>query len=112
MDDWADVERPVRGKGLRIATWNIASNKNFGAIASRMAELDIDICAMQEVSFDPTADLPAMFGHVDKDAADYDWHFIPALTPDHQGGGKFEYYGLGLLSRIRLHRTAAFQLAA
>jgi endonuclease/exonuclease/phosphatase family metal-dependent hydrolase len=100
----------VRGKSLRIATWNIASNKNFNLIASRIAELDVDICALQEVSFDPTADLPAMFGHVDRSPADYDWHFMPALTPEQLGGGKFEYYGLGLLSRIPLHRTAAFQL--
>ena len=77
-------------KRLRIDTWNIASNKNFSAIASRMAELDIDICAMQEVSFDPMVDLPAMFGHADRNASDYDWHFVPALTPDQQGGGRFD----------------------
>ena len=59
----------MRGNSLRIATWNIASNKNFSAIASRTAELDIDICAMQEVSFDPMVDLPAMFGHADRSAA-------------------------------------------
>lgn len=100
----------MRGKSFRIATWNIASNKNFNAIASRIAELDIDICAMQEVSFAPTTDLPAMFGRVDGNTSEYDWHFMPALTPEQLGGGKFEYYGLGLFSRIRLHRTAAFQL--
>jgi len=100
----------VRGKTFRIATWNIASNKNFDAIASRISDLDIDICAMQEVSFAPTTDLPAMFGHMDGSASEYDWHFMPALTPERLGGGKFEYYGLGLFSRIRLRRTAAFQL--
>ena len=100
----------MRGSTFRIATWNIASNKNFDALASRIAELDIDICALQEVSFDPIADLPAMFGHLNRNATEYDWHFMPALTPEQLGGGKFEYYGLGLLSRIPLHRTAAFQL--
>lgn len=102
--------RPARDRFFRIATWNIASNKNFNAIASRIAELNIDICALQEVSFDPIADLQAMFGHADRNAIEYDWHFMPALTPEQLGGGKFEYYGLGLLSRTRLHRTAAFQL--
>ena len=100
----------MRGNTFRIATWNIASNKNFDAISSRIAELNIDICALQEVSFDPTADLPALFGHLARNATEYDWHFMPALTPEQLGGGKFEYYGLGLLSRIPLHRTAAFQL--
>lgn len=93
-----------------MATWNIASNKNFNAVASRVAELNVDLCALQEVSFDPIVDLRAMFGHADGNAIEYDWHFMPALTPQQFGGGKFEYYGLGLLSRIPLHRTAAFQL--
>lgn len=100
----------MRGDNFRIATWNIASNKDFNAIASRMAALDIDICAVQEVSFEPAADLPVMFGDVDRNTADYDWHFMPALTPDQHGGGRSEYYGLSLLSRIPLRRTAAFQL--
>ncbi len=97
-------------KSLRIATWNIASNKNYDAIAARIAGLDIDICAMQEVSLDPAIDLPAMFGRGQKDTAGYCRYFAPALAPEEFGGGKYEYYGLGMLSRIPLSRTAAFQL--
>lgn len=100
----------MRSKSFRIATWNIASNKNYDAIASRAAQLDIDICAMQEVSFDPMTDLVAMFGPVNRKSPEYSWHFMPARVPEQPGGGRFEYFGLGFLSRIPLYRTAAFQL--
>ena len=97
-------------KGLRVATWNIASNKNYDAIAAKIAELDVDICAMQEVSLDPAVDLPAMFGRGQGNTSGYCWHFAPALAPEELGGGKNEYYGLAMVSRIPLSRTAAFQL--
>jgi len=97
-------------KSLRIATWNIASNKNYDAIAAKIAELDIDVCALQEVSLDPAVDLPAMFGRGLGDRSGYCRYFAPALAPEELGGGKYEYYGLGMLSRIPPSRTAAFQL--
>jgi endonuclease/exonuclease/phosphatase family metal-dependent hydrolase len=104
------VEPFVRSDSLRIATWNIASNRNYGAIIARIAQLNIDICAVQEVLLDPAIDLPAMFGHGEGNHQDYRWHFAPALTPEDLGSGKLEYYGLAVLSRIALSRTAAFQL--
>ena len=52
----------MSNKSLRIATWNIGSNKNYDAIAAKIAQLDIDICTVQEVSLDPALDLPVMFG--------------------------------------------------
>ena len=97
-------------KSLRIATWNIGSNKNYDAIAAKVAELDIDVCALQEVSLDPAVDLPAMFGRGLGDRSGYCRYFAPALAPEEFGGGKYEYFGLGMLSRIPLSRTAAFQL--
>ncbi|MFZ2159447.1 MAG: endonuclease/exonuclease/phosphatase family protein [Bradyrhizobium sp.] len=100
----------MSAKNLRIATWNIASNKDYGAIAARMAELDIDIGALQEVSLDPAADLPVLFGGGPANTSGYCWHFTPALVPEELGGGKPEYYGLAIVSRIPLSRTAAFQL--
>jgi exonuclease III len=100
----------VSAKNLRIATWNIASNQNYDAVAAKVAELDIDICALQEVSLDPAADLPVLFGRGPGNASGYCWHFTPALVPEELGGGKPEYYGLAILSRIPLSRTAAFQL--
>ena len=97
-------------KNLRIATWNIASNKNYDAIAARIAELNIDICALQEVSLDTAVDLPAMFGRGPGNTSGYCWHFTPALAPEELGSGKNEYYGLAIVSRIPPSRTAAFQL--
>lgn len=97
-------------KTLRIATWNIASNKNFDAIAERVAELDVDLCAMQEVSLDPAVDLPALLGRGQGNPRGYCWHFTPALAPAEYGGGKPEYFGLGMVSRIPLRGMAAFQL--
>jgi endonuclease/exonuclease/phosphatase family metal-dependent hydrolase len=100
----------VSKKSLRIATWNIASNKNYDAIAAKIAELDIDICAVQEVSLDPAVDLPVIFGRGQGNTSGYGWYFTPALEPEELGGGKYESYGLGMLSRIPLSRMAAFQL--
>ena len=97
-------------KSLRIATWNIASNKNYDAIAAKMAELDIDICALQEVSLDPAVDLPAMFGRGKGNTSGYCWHFTPAHVPEQLAGGKNEYHGLAIVSRLPPSRTAAFQL--
>ena len=97
-------------KSLRIATWNIASNKDYDAIAAKIAQLDVDICAVQEVSVDPAVDLPVMFGHGPGNASGYHWYFTPALAPEELGGGKYEYYGLGMLTRIPLGQMAAFQL--
>jgi endonuclease/exonuclease/phosphatase family metal-dependent hydrolase len=98
-------------KSLRIATWNIGSNKNHDAIAARIAELDIDICAVQEVSLDPAVDLPVLFGRGQGSLSGYYWYFTPAFVPEELGGGKHEYFGLGLISRIPLARMAAFQLS-
>jgi endonuclease/exonuclease/phosphatase family metal-dependent hydrolase len=100
----------VSKKSLRIATWNIASNKNYDAIAAKIAQLDIDICAVQEVSLDPAVDLPVMFGSGPGNTSGYCWYFAPALVPEELGGGKCEYYGLGMVSRIPLSRIAAFEL--
>lgn len=97
-------------KRLRIATWNIASNKDYDAIAAKIAQLDIDICAIQEVSLDPAIDLPVMFDRGQGDTSGYCRYFTPALVPEELGGGKYEYFGLAILSRIPLSRMAAFQL--
>jgi endonuclease/exonuclease/phosphatase family metal-dependent hydrolase len=100
----------VSKKSLRIATWNIASNQNYDAIAARIAELDIDICAVQEVLVDPAIDLPFLLGHRQGNASGYGWYFTPALAPEELGSGKHEYYGLAVVSRIPLSQMAAFQL--
>jgi endonuclease/exonuclease/phosphatase family metal-dependent hydrolase len=100
----------VSKKSLRIATWNIASNRNFAAIAGKLAELDIDICAMQEVSLDPAIDLPTIVGHGHGDPSGYCWYFTSALVPEEWGGGNNAYFGLATVSRIPLSRLAAFQL--
>jgi len=100
----------VSKKSLRIATWNIASNKDYDAIAAKIAQLDVDLCAVQEVSLDPAVDLPTMFGHGLGNASGYHWYFTPALVPEELGGGKYAYYGLAMVSRIPLYRMAAFQL--
>ncbi len=97
-------------KSLRIATWNIASNRDYEAIAAKIAQLDVDICAVQEVSLDPAVDLPALFGHGLGNASGYHWYFTPALVPEEWGGGKYAYFGLAMVSRIPLRRMAAFQL--
>ena len=75
-------------KSLRIATWNIASNKNYDAIAAKIAQLDIDIRAVQEVSLDPAVDLPVIFGHGQGNISGHCWYFTPALVPEELGGGK------------------------
>jgi endonuclease/exonuclease/phosphatase family metal-dependent hydrolase len=100
----------VSKKSLRIATWNIASNKNYDAIAGKLAQLNIDICAVQEVSLDPAVDLPVIFERGQGNPSGYFGYFTPALVPEELGGGKYEYYGLAILSRMPLSRMAAFQL--
>ncbi len=97
-------------KSLRIATWNIASNKSYDAVAAKIAALDIDICAVQEVSLDPAIDLPDIFGRRQRDVSGYYWCFTPALAPEELGGEKYEYFGLAMLSRVPPSRMAAFQL--
>jgi endonuclease/exonuclease/phosphatase family metal-dependent hydrolase len=100
----------VSKKSLRIATWNIASNKNYDAVAAKMAELDVDICALQEVSLDPAVYLPVIFGRGQGNTSGYCWYFTPALAPEELDHGKCEYSGLAMVSRIPLSRMAAFQL--
>ena len=95
---------------LRIATWNIGSNKDYDAIAANIEQLDVDICAVQEVSLDPAVDLPVVFGRGKGHGSGYCWYFTPALVPEELGGAKHEYFGLALVSRIPLSRMASFQL--
>ena len=95
--------------GLRIATWNLASTKNFHAVAARIASLDIDLCALQEVSIDPAVDMPPVAARSEA-AGDYCWQFAAALMPEELGGGRPEYYGLGILSRMPLRHTFSFPL--
>src|ERR1700742_4923958 len=92
---------------LRIATWNVYWNRDYDAIAAKLAQLDVDICALQEVALDPAGDLPAFLGP--GRASDYHRYFAPALEPD-ELDGKSVYFGLAMLSRIPLHGAAAFQL--
>ncbi|MDO8396287.1 MAG: endonuclease/exonuclease/phosphatase family protein [Bradyrhizobium sp.] len=97
-------------KTLRIATWNIASNRNYDAVAAKLAELDVDVCALQEVAIDPAVGLPVLFGHGQGSASGYCWHFAPALMPAEVYHGTGQYFGLAIASRIPLSRTAMFQL--
>lgn len=100
----------MSGDHLRLATWNIASNKNFDAIAAKISRLDVDVCALQEVSLDSAADLPMVFDRQASAFRDYHWHFAPALAPDAFGGGRPEHYGLGILSKTPLWLALSFQL--
>jgi len=104
------MEPHVTSDRLRIGTWNIASNKNHDAIVSRIAELHVDICAVQEVLLDCAVDLPSVFDSGMGAFRGYCWHFAPALAPDDLGSSACEYYGLAILSRIPLRRVASFQL--
>jgi endonuclease/exonuclease/phosphatase family metal-dependent hydrolase len=104
------VEPYVNTNRLRIGTWNIASNKNCDAIVSRLAQLDVDLCAVQEMLLDCAVDLPAVFDRRVGGLHGYYWHFAPALTPDELGGAKSRYYGLAILSKIPLRQVASFQL--
>ncbi len=97
-------------KPLRIATWNIASNRNYDAVAAKLAELDVDLCALQEVALDPAIGLPVLFGGSKGNASGYCWYFAPALMPEEVNRGSGQYFGLAFASRIPLSRTAAFQL--
>ncbi len=92
---------------LRIATWNIASCRRWDAIVGRLAALEADICVLQEVTLDCGAALPAILGGTGI-LAGYDWHFAPALASP--GRSPLEPFGLAILSRIPLRRTAAFPL--
>jgi endonuclease/exonuclease/phosphatase family metal-dependent hydrolase len=96
-------------KSLRIATWNVYWNRDYDAIAAKLAQLDVDICAMQEVALDPADDLPAVLRLSPGHASRYHWYFAPALEPD-ELDGKSVYFGLAMLSRIPLHGVTAFQL--
>jgi exonuclease III len=100
------VELAVRKDRLRIATWNLASTKSFHAVVARVSSLDIDICALQEVSIDPAVDMLSIAGG----AGGYCWQFAAALMPEELGGGRPEYYGLGILSRAPLSRAFSFPL--
>ena len=94
---------------LRIATWNVYWNRDYDAIAAKLAQLDVDICAMQEVVLDPAGDLPALLRLNPGPASRYHWYFAPALEPD-ELEEKSVYFGLAILSRIPLHGVTAFQL--
>ena len=100
----------MSAKNLRIATWNVASNQNYEAIAAKIAELDVDMCALQEVALDPAVGLPVLFGRGQANTSAYCWYFAPALVPAEVYHGTGQYFGLALASRIPLSRTAAFQL--
>ncbi len=69
------------GESLRILSANL---KNGGAdpstFASRVAALEVDVLAVQEVSYDQAGPLAELFDHGE-------------ITPDH------DYVGMGLLSR-------------
>jgi len=93
---------------LRIGTWNIGSKRNHDAIISRIAELDLDVCAMQEVWLDCATDLPALANR--GGSGGYCWYFTPALSPYELDRHKSEYYGLAILSREPLRWSASFQL--
>lgn len=100
----------MSAKPLRIATWNIASNRNYDAVAAKLAELDVDLCALQEVALDPALHLPVLFGRGQANASGYCWYFAPALVPEEVYHGTGQYFGLAIASRIPLSRTAMFQL--
>jgi endonuclease/exonuclease/phosphatase family metal-dependent hydrolase len=100
----------IASRSLRIGTWNIASNKNRDAIISRIAELNLDICSLQEVLLDCVVDLPLVLSSGVGDSHGYYWYFAPALSPDELDRGKSTYYGLAILSRLPLRRVASFQL--
>jgi endonuclease/exonuclease/phosphatase family metal-dependent hydrolase len=102
--------RHVSKNSLRIATWNIASSRNHAAIASRIAKLDLDICAMQEVWLDCTADLPAILNSASPDLNGYCWYFASALSPHQLDSRKAEYFGLAIMSKIAFTHVASFQL--
>ena len=93
---------------LRIGTWNIGSNRNYDAIISRISELDVDVCAMQEVWLDCATDLPALANR--RGRGGYCWYFTPALSPYELDRHKSEYDGLAILSREPLRWIASFQL--
>jgi len=92
---------------LRIATWNVASNRNLDAIVARLAALAADLCVLQEVTLDCGAALPAILGRA-ASLAGWDWHFAPALASP--GRAPLAPFGLAILSRFPLGRTAAFPL--
>jgi endonuclease/exonuclease/phosphatase family metal-dependent hydrolase len=94
---------------LRIATWNVYWNRDYDAIAAKLAQLDVDICALQEVALDPAGDVAAVLRLSSGHASGYHWYFAPALEPD-ELDGKSVYFGLAMLSRVPLHGVAAFQL--
>jgi endonuclease/exonuclease/phosphatase family metal-dependent hydrolase len=95
---------------FRLAIWNIASNKNLEAVMSTIADLNIDVCALQEVSLDPDVDLPAIFDRAKPIFRDYYFHYSSALSPAEFGGGRPEYYGLGIVSKQPLRHVLSFQL--
>jgi endonuclease/exonuclease/phosphatase family metal-dependent hydrolase len=95
---------------LRIGTWNIASNRNHAAVASRIAKLDLDICAMQEVRIDCTDDLPAILNPASSSLGGYCWYFAPALSPRQLDSRKSEYFGNAIMSKIPFRHVASFQL--
>lgn len=100
----------MSSKPLRIATWNIASNRDYDAVAAKLAELDVDLCALQEVALDPAVGLPVLFGGGEGNTSGYCWYFAPALVPEEVSHGTGQYFGLAIASRIKLSRTAMFQL--
>jgi endonuclease/exonuclease/phosphatase family metal-dependent hydrolase len=95
-------------KRLRIGTWNIGSNRHHDEIVARIAELDLDICATQEVWLDCATDLLAIIRCAS--SSGYCWYFTPALTPNELNRNKSEYYGLAILSRAPFQWTASFPL--
>jgi endonuclease/exonuclease/phosphatase family metal-dependent hydrolase len=105
----ASTERMTEND-FRLATWNIASNKELEAVVSTIADLNIDVCALQEVSLDPDADLPPVLNRAKPIFRDYNLHYSSTLSPVELGGGRPEYYGLGVVSKHPLRHVLSFQL--
>lgn len=79
-------------------------------MAAKLTELDINVCALQEVALDLAVGLPVLFGHGQGSASGYCWYFAPALVPEEVCHGTGQYFGLAIASRKPLSRTATFQL--
>lgn len=88
---------------LRIGTWNIASTDDFESVLLRISRLELDMCALQEVSGDAHSDITHRLASGTSGRTAYTGSFTPALAAVSAKHQPSRQYGLATIFRSGIH---------